>query len=150
MKLLAVFLIASSLCPAASLNLGSPFTLKQPDPIGKIASAPAAYVGKTIQVKGKITEVCRMMGCWMNLADSETGKLLKIKVNDGDIVFPKDSAGKLAIAEGKLVKIELTRDQAVAQARHEAQEQGHKFNPASIKSGATMYQLQATGALVLE
>ena len=111
---------------------------------------PAAYVGKTIQVKGKITEVCQMMGCWMNLADPETGKLLKIKVNDGDIVFPKDSIGKLAIAEGKLVKIELTREQAVEKAKHEAEEQGRKFNPASVKSGATIYQIQGTGALILE
>ncbi len=150
MKLLPVFFIATSLCLPAPLNLGSPFTLKQPDPVGKIASAPAAYVGKTIQVKGKVTEVCQMMGCWMNLADADSGKLLKIKVNDGDIVFPKDSTGKMAVAEGKLVKIELTRDQAVANARHQAEEQGHKFNPASVKSGATIYQLQATGAVVLE
>ena len=150
MKLLPVFLIATGLCLAAAFNLGAPFTLKLPDPVGKIAAAPAAYLGKTVQVKGKITEVCQMMGCWMNLADPESGKLLKIKVIDGDIVFPKDSAGKLAIAEGKLVKIELTRDQAIAQARHEAEEQGRKFNPSSVKSGATIYQLQATGALVLE
>ena len=150
MKLLPAFLLTTGLCLAATLNLGSPLTLKQPDPVEKIASAPAAYAGKTIQVKGKITEVCQMMGCWMNLADPETGKLLKIKVNDGDIVFPKDSIGKLAIAEGKLVKIELTRDQAIAKARHEAEEQGRKFNPASVKSGAAIYQIQGTGALILE
>jgi multidrug efflux pump subunit AcrA (membrane-fusion protein) len=150
MKLLPALLLAVGLCLAATLNLGSPLALKQSDPVDKIASAPASYVGKTIQVKGKITKVCQMMGCWMNLADPETGKLLKIKVNDGDIVFPKDSAGKLAIAEGKLVKIELTREQAIAQARHEAREQGRKFNPASIKSGATIYQIQGTGALILE
>ena len=150
MKLLPAFLFATGLCLGATLNLGSPLTLKQPDSVDKIASAPASYAGKTIQVKGKIIEVCQMMGCWMNLADPETGKLLKIKVNDGDIVFPKDSIGKLAIAEGKLVKIELTREQAIAKARHEAEEQGRKFNPASVKSGATIYQIQGTGALILE
>ena len=134
MKLLPAFLLTVGLCLAATLNLGGPLTLTQPDPVDKIASAPAAYVGKTIQVKGKITEVCQMMGCWMNLADPETGKLLKIKVDDGDIVFPKDSIGKLAIAE----------------ARHEAEEQRRKFNPASVKSGATVYQIQCTGATILE
>lgn len=150
MKLLPVFLLATGLCLGANLNLGSPFTLKRPDSIDKIASAPAAYVGKTIQVKGKIIEVCEMAGCWVNLADSATGKLLKVKVDDGVIVFPKDSAGKLAIVEGKLIKIELTREQAVAKSGHEAKEQGHKFNPASIKSGTTIYQIQGTSALIFE
>ena len=45
-------------------------------------------------MKGKVTEVCQMMGCWMSLADVASGKLIMIKVNDGDIVFPKDSIGK--------------------------------------------------------
>src|SRR4029078_9993050 len=110
--------------------------------VDEVAVSPDAYVGKIVQVKGKVTEVCQMMGCWMNLADVTSGKLLKIKVNDGDIVFPKESIGKLAIAEGKLVKIELTREQAAEKAKHEAEEQGRKFDPASVKRGATIYQIQ--------
>ena len=116
----------------------------------KVASTPEAYVGKTVQVKGKITEVCQMMGCWISLVDPETGKVLKINVHDGDIVFPKDSVGKLAIAEGKLVKITLTREQLVERAKHEAEEQGRKFDPSSVKSGGTIYQVQGTGALILD
>ena len=150
MKILPALLLATSLCLAGALNLGSPLTLKHADPVDKIASAPAAHVGKTIQVKGKITEVCQMAGCWMSLADPETAKILTIKVNDGAIVFPKDSIGKIAIAEGELIKIELTREQAISRAKHEAEEQGHKFHPSSVKSGATIYQIQATGALILE
>lgn len=150
MKLLPALLLAAGLCPAAALNLGRPLTLTQADPVGKILAAPGAHVGKTVQVKGKVTEVCQMAGCWMSLADPATGKLLRIKVNDGDIVFPKDSIGKLVVAEGKLVKIDLTREQALAQARHEAEEQGRKFNPASVKSGTTSYQIEGTGASILE
>jgi len=149
MKILPALLLAAVTC-SATVNLGRPLTLKQPESVNKILSAPGDYVGKTVQVKGKITEVCQMAGCWMSLADAETGKLLTIKVNDGDIVFPKESIGKLAIAEGKLVKMELTREQAVSKARHEAEEQGRKFNAASIKSGATVYQIQGTGAVILE
>jgi len=149
MKIVPALLLAAATC-SATVNLGRPLTLKQPESVNKILSAPGDYVGKTVQVKGKITEVCQMAGCWMSLADAETGKLLTIKVNDGDIVFPKESIGKLAIAEGKLVKMELTREQAVSKARHEAEEQGRKFNAASIKSGATVYQIQGTGAVILE
>jgi co-chaperonin GroES (HSP10) len=85
----------------------------------------------------------------MNLTDNE-GHLLRIQVNDGDIVFPKDAIGKSAIAEGKLEKNEMTRDQVIAAAKEEAAETGRKFNPSSIKSGKTVYQLAGTGALILE
>jgi hypothetical protein len=76
--------------------------------------------------------------------------LIRIKVNDGDIVFPKDSVGKLAIAEGKLTKLELSREQAAAKARHEAEEQGRKFNPSSVKSGVVIYQIEGAGAVLLD
>jgi hypothetical protein len=80
----------------------------------------------------------------------EAGKMIKVKVNDGDIVFPKESIGKMAIAEGTLKKIELTKEQAIARAKHEAEEQGRKFNPASVKSGGTIYQIQGSGAVILD
>jgi hypothetical protein len=150
MKLLSALLLTAALCLPATLKIGGTLTLKEPVAVGKVVAAPEPYIGKTVQVKGKVTEVCEMMGCWMSLADIDTGKLLRVKVNDGDMVFPKDSVGKSAIAEGKLVKIELSRDQAVAMAKHEAEEQGRKFNAASVKTGVTIYQIQGTGALILE
>ena len=108
---------------------------------------PDKFAGKTVQVKGKVTEVCQMMGCWMDLTDG--GKSIHITVEDGAIVFPKESVGKQALAEGKLVKIELTKEQAIAQAKHTAEEQGRKFDPASVKSGTTIYQIEGTGAQLL-
>jgi len=90
-----------------------------------------------------------MMGCWMDLV-GDGGQKIRIKVNDGEIVFPKDASGKTAVAEGRFTKTVLTREQAVAQAQEEAKEMGRKFNPASVKSGMTLYQIQGTGAVVTE
>ena len=132
---------------AATQNLGKPLTLKKPMTIAKVMAKPEKFVGKTVQVKGKVTEVCQMMGCWMDLADGP--KSIHIKVDDGVIVFPKESVGKQAVAEGKLIKIELTKEQAIAQAKHTAEEQGRKFDPASIKGGKTIYQIEGTGAQLL-
>jgi hypothetical protein len=56
----------------------------------------------------------------------------------------------MVVAEGKLMKLELSRAQAVARAKHEAEEQGRKFNPDSVKSGTTIYQVQGEGALIIE
>lgn len=147
MKLLPVFVCAAALLAAAERKLGKPLTLKKPSPVADILARPADYVGKTVQVRGKVTEVCQMMGCWMNLA-GDNGKSIRIKVNDGEIEFPKDAPGRMAVAEGKLTKIEMTRAEAVAEAKHEAEEAGRKFNPASIKGGLTVYQIQGTGAVI--
>jgi len=116
--------------------------------VAAVLAKPEPLVGKVVQVKGKVTEVCQMMGCWMALAYLDSAKVLRVKVNDGDIVFPKESVGKVAIAEGTLSKRTLTREQAVAAARHEAEEQGRKFDPKSIKSGAVVYQLNGLGAVI--
>jgi hypothetical protein len=101
-----------------------------------------------VQVRGKVTEVCTMMGCWMQVVDQKDG--MRIKVNDGEIVFPRTAVGKTATAEGILKKLVLSKEQAVARARHEAEEQGRKFDPASVKGGLVIYQVQGTGAVVGE
>jgi hypothetical protein len=124
-------------------------TLREPAPISKIVASPDSFVGRTVQVKGKATEVCEMMGCWINIVE-ERNQSIRVKVNDGDIVFPRTAVGKTVIAEGKLTKLELSREQAVARARHEAEEQGRKFKSESVKSGAIIYQIQGSGALILD
>jgi hypothetical protein len=54
----------------------------------------------------------------------------------------------MAVAEGELKKIQLTKDQAIARAKHEAEEQGRKFDASTITSGQTIYQIQGTGILI--
>ena len=135
---------------SADTRLGKPVELKHAITVADLMSAPARRAGKTVQVKGKITETCERMGCWMNLSDETSGKRVRVKVNDGEIVFPKTAVGKMAVAQGKLVKLELTREQAGAAARHEAEEQNRKFDPASVKTGTTVYQIQGEGAIILD
>ena len=149
MKLLFTAALFCALPLAADQKLGRPLTQKETLTLAAIFEQPGSFVGKTVQVKGKVTEVCQMAGCWMNLTDDQ-GHLLRIKVQDGDIVFPKESVGKSAIAEGKLERYELTRDQVVQQAEHEAEESGRKFDPSSVKSGKTVYQIAGSGAVVLD
>jgi hypothetical protein len=147
----AIFLLSLGLgVLAAETRLGKPLRLDRAVPLAEVAVRPEPLVGKHIQVKGRISEVCQKMGCWVQLVDPETNAALRVKVNDGEIEFPKDGSGRTAIAEGKLVKIELTREQAVARARHEAEEQKRAFDPATVKGPAVVYQLQGTGAVILD
>jgi hypothetical protein len=147
------YLLVSALCLtsvalAAEQRLGQPLTVSQPISVGALLEKPAGLVGKTVQVKGKVTEVCDAMGCWMNLTD-DANHLVRIQVADGgDIVFPKDSIGKTAIAEGKLEKLVMTREQVIAAAREEAEETHRKFDASKIKSGKTVYQIAGSGAVI--
>jgi hypothetical protein len=141
---------ASALLFGGEVKLGKPLTLKESTSVEKIYAEPEKFLNKTVQVKGKIVEVCQMMGCWMNLVDASSAKMIRIKVNDGEIEFPKNGSGKMALAEGTLVKIELSKERAIADAKHEADEMGRKFDPASIKGPVTKYQIKGTGAVVLD
>jgi len=135
---------------AAEMKLGQPLTLKQQIAIDKLVAAPDRYVGKVVQVKGSVRDVWRHMGCWMELLDPAANKGIRIKVEEGVIVFPPEAVGKTAIAEGKLAKLVLTKEQAIAQAQHEAEMNQRKFDPASITSGRTIYQIQGAGAVIFE
>ena len=145
-----VLLLAGFVCLNAEVKLGQPLSKSEPMAVSSAVRDAASLEGKTVQVKGKVTEVCQMMGCWMNLVDPASAESIRIKVNDGDIIFPKDAPGRMAIAEGQMKKIVLSREQAMAMAKHEAEEQGRKFDPASIKSGKVLYQIQGTGAVLLD
>ncbi len=148
MRYLIASLLALSLLSAAENKLGKPLTVKEPMTLAALLAHPDDYVGKTVQVQGKIVEVCQEMGCWLDLTN-DAGQKLHVKVNDGEIVFPKDSPGKSVIAEGKLIKIDLTKEQAIERAREEAQEKGASFDPATVKGPVTIYQLQGSGAVII-
>lgn len=141
-----VVVAACALALSAAEKFGKPLTLAQPTPVATVLATPDQFVGKTVQVKGKVTEVCQMMGCWLQIQDGE--KALRFKVKDGEIMFPKNAAGRVAVAEGVLKKIELNQQQAVAWAKHEAEERGQKFDADKIKSGITIYQIQGAGAVL--
>ena len=148
--ILAACLAAALPLAASDENLGAPLTLKTQTPIAELLAKPARFVGRSVQVKGKITDVCQKMGCWIMLLDAATGASIRIKANDGEIVFPKESVGKMAVAEGSFHEIKLTRAQAAERAKHEAEEKGAKFDPASVRGPLTIYQIQGTGAVILE
>ena len=148
MKLLFVAALLAATVLAADQKLGKPLSAQEPLSLASVLTQADRFVGKTVQVKGKVTEVCQMAGCWMNLTD-EQGHLLRIKVEDGEIVFPKDAVGKRAIAEGTLEKQQRTGEQLLAEAEHEAAESGRKFDSQAIKTGKTVYLLAGSGAVIL-
>jgi hypothetical protein len=146
MRILLIAVAAAGLLLADN-KLGKPLNLSKALSIDEVMAEPAKFVGSQVQIKGKVTEVCQMAGCWMALV-SDSGKTLRVKVNDGDIVFPKSAIGKMAVAEGLFEKKELTKEQAIANAKHEAEENNRPFNPASVKGPTSFYRIWGSGAVI--
>jgi hypothetical protein len=125
---------------------GKEISLTEKTSISTILSQPDEFVGKTVLVEGEIVDVCEMAGCWMELKSDAKNQNIKIKVKDGDIVFPVEAKGKSAIVEGNVYKIELTKEEAVEYYEHAATEQGTEFDAATVTGPVTFYQIKGIGA----
>ncbi len=131
-----------------SENYGREISLTEKIKISEILSAPENYMGKDVLVEGEILDVCPAAGCWMELKSDADNQKIKIKVRDGDIVFPVEAKGKNALVEGTVYKINLTKDEAVEYYKHLAEEQGTEFNPESVTGPVTIYQIKGLGAVI--
>jgi hypothetical protein len=118
--------------------------------IPAILQDPATYEGKTVHVSGEVTEVCPRRGCWIDIADPETGETIRVKVTDGDIVFPLSAQGSKIEVEGTVQRLELDEAQAKNWKQHEAEERGEEFDPASVEGPMVIWRIMGTGAEIKE
>jgi hypothetical protein len=128
---------------------GKPLGGKDTTKISALMADPDLFVGKTVRVEGLITAVCEKRGCWMSLASDVEFEELRIKVDDGVIVFPIEARGKRAIAEGEFSKIVMTLEQTIAYRKHHAEEHDLEFDPSTVTEPLTRFQINATGAVIL-
>ncbi|MCL4279076.1 MAG: DUF4920 domain-containing protein, partial [Ignavibacteriaceae bacterium] len=98
--------------------------------------------------EGEVLDVCPNMGCWMEIKSDVEGEKIKVKVKDGDIVFPVEAKGKTALVEGTIYKIELTQEKAIEHFEHIAEEKGETFDPSTITGPMTIYQIKGLGAVI--
>ena len=138
--LVGAFILLSIPTFAEDTRLGAGVTLKEPTPIRALLDRPQEFVGKTIRIDGVATAVCDHQGCWMAVAADADGKggTVRVKVDDGVIVFPASAKDKHVSAEGvfEIVgKDEESKEAAGEHAKHDARAQ-------------KQYQLKATGAVV--
>lgn len=122
-------------------KLGAGVTIKEATPIALIVKSPKDYVGKTVRIDGVATAVCQEMGCWMAVADSDSkdAPTIRLKVEDGVIVFPMSAKGKRVSAEGAFEAIGGADDHSKEASREHAKED---------PKASTAYQIKATGAII--
>ncbi len=143
--MLLVGLFSSSL---HAQSFGAPLSLKETTSISAILENPDSFVGKTLQVRGLVVNVCASRGCWMSIAGEKPFEQLRFKVEDGEMVFPMTARGKTATVEGVLQKFVLSKEDVIAYQTHHAQQTGESFDPATVTSGETYFQLRGLGAVI--
>ena len=148
----ALWALPLAAAPEEPRSYGAGVTLTETTRLAEIVANPDAFVGKRVRIEGRVLDVCPMAGCWMELAEggeSSGGRSLKVKVDDGVIVFPADAKGQLAVAEGTVEAIPMTRERYVAWLEHLAEERGEKFDPSTVGDGPfRIVQLRGTGARI--
>ena len=152
--------IAGLVMPAAAgtVSYGDGVTLSESTDISRLLAEPDQYVGKMVRIDGVITAVCKKRGCWMQITDPDSGRGVRIKVEDGVMVFPYESMGHNASAEGVFEAIELTPEQVAARAAsaghdHQADEDCERGEGAKTGCDApvhddTIYLIRGTGAVI--
>ena len=117
--------------------------------VDKLIDNKNDYMNSIVKVEGVIEEVCPMRGCWLQVVGESDYNKIRIKVKDGDIVFPLSSKGRKVVAEGQFSVLTLNEKQAKNWKKHLAAEKGIKIDTASIvltDSDYFEYRLNTNGA----
>lgn len=141
----AALAVAAAVAVAAGegKKYGEGVSMTETTPIATVVTKSADYVGKTVRVDGVVAAVCENMGCWMVLKDETSDATLRLKVDDGVMIFPVSAKGKKASAQGVIEKVD-----AAAEAAHHAEAGAaeRKNEPAVTAS----FQLRPTGVVIHE
>ncbi|MDP4175613.1 MAG: DUF4920 domain-containing protein [Bacteroidota bacterium] len=143
---LIMLVIACNVFAGSVKKLGKELTLKNKTKISEILKKPDSFVGKKVLIEGMVVDVCSKRGCWMEIASDKSFQKIKVKVNDGEIVFPMEAKGKTAKVEGTVYQIKMTKEQVIEKKTEEAKEKGKTFDPNSVKGPETIYQIKGLGA----
>jgi len=135
----------------AKTSYGAGVRLAETTPVTDLLGAPDRWVGEQVRVEGEVADVCEMAGCWLEIRAAEGDQIVKVKVKDGEIVFPVSARGKAAVAEGKFERLDLDRAKYVSYARHAAEEKGQTFDASAVGDGPFhVYQIAGTGAEICQ
>ena len=131
---------------------GDDFNYDSIQSISSLIDNPNQFLDKQIVTEGKIVDVCPMKGCWIEIKDSDSGQIIRVKVQDDVIIFPQDSKKKKVIVNGIFTKIEFTEDQAIKWKIHLAEEKGLKLEKSDLtldSSDLIEYRIRGLGAKII-
>jgi len=136
---LIILFLSTTFFANETKKYGKEITLTDKTNISKIIANPELFVGKKVLVEGIIVGVCAKRGCWIKLAGDKEFESIRIKVKDGEIIFPLEAKGKTALVEGEVYSYKVEEDCTDGKEEH---------NCANGKSEKTIYQIKGLGAVI--
>ena len=135
--------------PAAEegTSFGDTFTISEAQPVDAVLAEMASFVDKTVRLEGTVVDVCEMRGCWLTLG-AQNGEALRVKVRDGEMVFPMSARGLTAQVEGTITSHTISVEDQIERGEYFAKEKGETFDPASVTGPKTVYMLAPTSVQI--
>ena len=138
---------------AVSLNSGEKITRGAPLAKGvkkasveKAFAKPDEFAGKTVEVSGVIVRSCKKEGCWMEMADKDGGKSVRVTFGDHAFFIPLNAAGLKVRAQGTFKTKVLSKEHV----DHLINDDGAKFDNRNPDGTVTEISFDATGVELIK
>ena len=130
--------------PAGSY--GQVIDLQESKSLSELIDNSKKYLNTDVLISGVIVDVCPMRGCWINVKGANSDLDIRVKVTDGEIVFPLSSKGSQVDAQGIFSKLEFSEAQARQWKIHLAEEKGIKLAPEDVEiNPSDLYEYRIIG-----
>ncbi|HMT07670.1 MAG TPA: DUF4920 domain-containing protein [Pyrinomonadaceae bacterium] len=109
--------------------------------IEKVMKDPNKFADKTVAISGVIVRSCKKEGCWMEMADKEGGKSVRVTFGDHKFFIPLNSAGLAVKTQGVFKTKILPKDHV----DHLIKDDGAKFDKINADGTVTEVSFEAIG-----
>ncbi len=114
--------------------------------VEKVFADPTKYADKTVQVEGVIVRSCKKEGCWMEMADKDGGKSVRVTFGDHAFFIPLNAAGMKVKAQGVFKTKTLSKEQV----DHLVNDDGAVFENRNPDGTVTEVSFDATGVVLTQ
>ena len=126
----------------ATITRGEPLSGKTKNvSLDKVFRDPAKFADRRVAVEGIIVRSCKKEGCWMEMADKEGGRSVRVTFGDHAYFIPLNAAGMRVKAEGVFKTKTLSKEHV----DHLINEDGAKFENRNADGTVTEVSFDATG-----
>ncbi len=127
------------------MTFGEKTTAKGAIAASELVAKLTGTTSMDVKIKGKVTEVCKMEGCWLRMETTE-GATMMIKMKDHSFLVPLSMNGKTIVADGEAT----LKETSVEMLKHYAEDAGKsKEEIDAIKEPKREVTMQAKGIVVL-
>ena len=114
--------------------------------VEKAYAKPDEFAGRTVEVSGVIVRSCKKEGCWMEMADKEGGRSVRVTFGDHAFFIPLNSAGLKVRAQGTFKTKVLSKEHV----DHLINDDGAKFDNRNPDGTVTELSFDATGVELIK